>query len=243
VTQAVLQDELNADDQRRWAERAVRAVNRGFPFVEFSNWPQCERWLPQAQTAAAWIERWDFGFEEGGRLLNNAAGYLHKRGRFAEVEPLYQRALAIWEQALGSDHPNVAQSLNNLAVLYKIQGRTAEAEPLYQRALAIWEHALGPDHPDVAASPRRRRQPPQLGRAVPRPRPLRQGRTALAARPGDPPHVAHSLNNLAGLYRDQDRFAEAEPLHQRALAIRERALDPNHPDVATSLNNLRHQPQ
>ena len=31
---------------------------------------------------------------------------------------------------------------------------------------------------------------------------------------------------------------EAEPLYQRALAIKEKALGPNHPDVATSLNNL-----
>jgi tetratricopeptide (TPR) repeat protein len=33
-------------------------------------------------------------------------------------------------------------------------------------------------------------------------------------------------------------IAEAVPLAQRALAIREKALGPEHPDVATSLNNL-----
>ena len=42
-----------------------------------------------------------------------------------------------------------------------------------------------------------------------------------------------SLNNLAGLYDDQGRYAEAEPLYKRALAIREKALGPDHPDVAT----------
>ena len=31
---------------------------------------------------------------------------------------------------------------------------------------------------------------------------------------------------------------DAEPLHQRALAICEKALGPEHPDVAMSLNNL-----
>jgi hypothetical protein len=36
--------------------------------------------------------------------------------------------------------------------------------------------------------------------------------------------VATSLNNLANVYRDTGRFAEAEPLYQRALWIRERAL-------------------
>ncbi len=35
----------------------------------------------------------------------------------------------------------------------------------------------------------------------------------------DHPDVAIDLNNLAGLYQVQGHFAEAEPLHQRALAI------------------------
>jgi tetratricopeptide (TPR) repeat protein len=59
------------------------------------------------------------------------------QGRYAEAEPLYQRSLAIREQALGAEHPDVAQSLNNLAELYRAQGRYAEAEPLYARSLAI----------------------------------------------------------------------------------------------------------
>jgi tetratricopeptide (TPR) repeat protein len=50
--------------------------------------------------------------------------------------------------------------------------------------------------------------------------------------------VATSLNNLALLYRDQGRYEEAEPRFQRALEIREKALGPEHPDVAQSLNNL-----
>ncbi len=41
-----------------------------------------------------------------------------------------------------------------------------------------------------------------------------------------------------GLYDDQGRYVEAEPLYQRSLAISEKALGPEHPDVATSLNNL-----
>ena len=34
------------------------------------------------------------------------------------------------------------------------------------------------------------------------------------------------------------QYPQAEPLNQRSLAIREKALGPDHPDVATSLNNL-----
>ena len=47
-----------------------------------------------------------------------------------------------------------------------------------------------------------------------------------------------SLNNLALLYGTQGHYAQAEPLYKRSLAIKEKALGPNHPDVAKILNNL-----
>ncbi len=49
--------------------------------------------------------------------------------------------------------------------------------------------------------------------------------------------VATSLNNLAVLYDAQGRYAEAEPLYKRALAILEKALGPEHPYVAQGLEN------
>jgi len=50
--------------------------------------------------------------------------------------------------------------------------------------------------------------------------------------------LATSLNNLALVYDEQGKYAEAEPLYKRALAILEKAFGPNHSSVATSLNNL-----
>ena len=47
-----------------------------------------------------------------------------------------------------------------------------------------------------------------------------------------------SLNNLAGLYREQEKFPYAEPLFRRALAISEKVYGPEHPNVATGLENL-----
>jgi tetratricopeptide (TPR) repeat protein len=46
------------------------------------------------------------------------------------------------------------------------------------------------------------------------------------------------LNNLAALYQRQERYADAEPLFKRALAIREKSLPRDHPDLGQSLNNL-----
>jgi tetratricopeptide (TPR) repeat protein/CHAT domain-containing protein len=50
--------------------------------------------------------------------------------------------------------------------------------------------------------------------------------------------VGASYNNLARLYQDQGRYAEAEPFYRRSLTIRERALGRQHSDVGVSLNNL-----
>ena len=46
-----------------------------------------------------------------------------------------------------------------------------------------------------------------------------------------------SLNNLAVLYGDQSKYHLAEPLYERALAIKEKAFGAQHPNVATSLEN------
>ncbi len=67
---------------------------------------------------------------------------LTPRGRYADAQPLYERALAIREMALGADHPDVATTLNNLALLYDDQGRYGEAEALYKRSLKIKEKTL-----------------------------------------------------------------------------------------------------
>ena len=46
------------------------------------------------------------------------------------------------------------------------------------------------------------------------------------------------MSFLARLYCAQGKYDEAVPLHERALAIREKALGPDHPDTGQSLNNL-----
>ena len=126
LVQIVLKQAMDHDAQRLWAERAVRAVNRAFPSVEFSTWTVCERLLFQAYACAKLIKQWGFGFLEAARLLNVAGLYLWERARYTDAEPLYKRALAIREKAHGPEHPDVATSLNNLASLYDNQGQYAK---------------------------------------------------------------------------------------------------------------------
>jgi hypothetical protein len=51
--------------------------------------------------------------------------------------------------------------------------------------------------------------------------------------------VATRLNDLAGLYEDQGRYAEAEPLYLRALVILLAKLGADHPNTQTVQQNFR----
>jgi len=43
--------------------------------------------------------------------------------------------------------------------------------------------------------------------------------------------VAASLNNIAVLLKTSGQFEEAEEMYNRSIAIKEKALGPNHPQV------------
>ena len=77
------------------------------------------------------------------RSLNNLADLYEGQGRYADAEPLYQRALAIREQAVGPNHPDVAASTNNLASLYQAERRSTDALPLVQKMIASGSAQLG----------------------------------------------------------------------------------------------------
>jgi tetratricopeptide (TPR) repeat protein len=49
----------------------------------------------------------------------------------------FERALAIREKTLGSEHPDVAKALDYLALLYRKTGRAEDASKLEERAKEI----------------------------------------------------------------------------------------------------------
>ena len=171
--------------------------------------------------------------------LNNLAELYRAQGRYAEAEPLYKRALAIREKALGPDHPDVATSLNNLAVLYQRPGPLRRGRAALQARLAIREKALGPDHPDVAISLNNLavlyRSQGRYAEAEPLyKRAWRSARRRSApTTPTSPP--------ASTTWRRCTRpgpVRRGRAALQARLAIDEKALGPDHPDVAISLNNL-----
>jgi tetratricopeptide (TPR) repeat protein len=145
--------------------------------------------------------------------LEKKVGALINAKKYSEAIPLKQLSLSILEHALGPDDPLVASSLSILASMYKKEGRYVDAEPLYQRSLAIFQKALGPDHLNLTAQ-------------------------AIAHVRGFTIVFASTLDNLAQVYLFQGRYADAEPLFKRSLAIREKVLGSDHPNVAISLSDL-----
>jgi tetratricopeptide (TPR) repeat protein len=136
-----------------------------------------------------------------GRLLSCARfpGYARE-----EAEACLRRALALREQALGKEHPEVARNLLHLATLYSHPQHgfrvaepesaiAAQVEPLLQRALAIIEGAAE----------------------------------------SDPKRLLQVLGQLTGTYAGQGRDAEVERLLLRMLTHRQQLHGPEHPSVVS----------
>jgi tetratricopeptide (TPR) repeat protein len=179
--------------------------------------------------------------DEGAAELCSEFGYhLRMIGDYAGARTYFERALAISEKVLGSDHPDTAGNFNNLGVILQALGDYTGARSYLEQALAIWEQVLGSEHPDTARSLN------NLGFLLNTIGDYAGARSyyerALAIREQvlgpTHPDTALSLNNLGFLLQTMGDYEEARPYYEQALAIREQVLGPKHPDTATSLNNL-----
>jgi tetratricopeptide (TPR) repeat protein len=109
-----------------------------------------ERWWKLAEVERSRLSD-PTGLREA-QSLNTRANLHAKTGAYAEAAELYERALALDEEALGPEHPTVAVVLQNLARQRHEMGAVDEATALYLRVLDLRERVLGPDHPDVAGT-------------------------------------------------------------------------------------------
>ena len=166
------------------------------------------------------------------RLSSNLGVLYEAQGRYEEAEREHGRALSIWRDTLGDEHPYVAGAHNNLGILYEVQGRYEEAEHEHLRALAIWEETLGDDHPDVAGSHNNlgvvyRGQGHHAEAEREHMRALAIDEKALGR---DHPNVAAARHHLGVLYHLQARYPDAEREHgasARHLRERPRARSPS----------------
>lgn len=243
LVQVILREEMSRQEQQHRLTCLIHALNALFPSpsLEFSvgTWEASERLLPQVMACVSAIAD-DCQDQELAEILQKAAAYLVERDQFDQAEPLYQRALHLFEQCLGPEHPRVGALLEQWADLYRVQGQYVQAEALFKRASSLLEQALGSEHPDVLS--------PLYGLAVVY---LQQGKYIQAERLFQrvlhireqglgPEHldVAGTLASLGVLYQEQGNYEQAVVLSQRALRIFEQHWGPEQPALANLLNNL-----
>ena len=196
----------------------------------------------------------------------NLLGAAHLRqGKFNEAEGDFRRMLTIYEKRLGPEHEYTAAALNSLALVLEQLGDYKGAETLLRRASPSWTGSSArttPTRPTTlsnlcaacstarASSPARARTDQEARGARRRrgaARPVRRSRDPAPRGAGDPPEdararsspvTANSMSNLGRVLDLQGKYAEAEKMYREALAVREKALGRDHPDIATNLNNL-----
>jgi tetratricopeptide (TPR) repeat protein len=169
--------------------------------------------------------------------LNSLAFMYYVWGiRYDEAEKLFERALPIFDQAIGMDHPKTSHCLSNLALLYATQGKYSEAENLLLRVQAIRDKSLGPTHLDTARSLQnlawlyieqgKQEKYEQAKRLLEQSLEIREYLLG-----SEHPQTAISLHHLALLCDAQEKYGEADQLYQRVLAIRRKMMGRDNPRV------------
>lgn len=100
--------------------------------------------LPVAEGLAS-----GFPLEEAD-VANTLALVLVEKGDIDDAESAQRRAFKLRLDALGPDHPSLANSHHSLAVVLTAESRHAEAMREHLRAMEIWEKTVGPEHPNVS---------------------------------------------------------------------------------------------
>jgi tetratricopeptide (TPR) repeat protein len=162
-------------------------------------------------------------------LLDRLASYRQVAlAAYAQARSLFERALAMMEEALGPEHPDTAMYLDHLALLLSDQRDFAAARPFYERALPIYEKALGPEHPTTTVCLNNLAELLRVQGDYAAARPLHERVLAICEKSLGSEHrdTGRSLNNLALLLQAQGDLIGAQSLFERALAICEKTLGP-----------------
>ena len=168
------------------------------------------------------------------------ASYLGEMGatletlhRLEEANAARTRSLAVFEQNLGPDHPEVAEAINQLAGTLTAQGEPARSKELHERALSIRERAFGPDHYSVAVSLTNLGTTHlglgEVDRAV---AVLERAEAIMRAANREPHVYAVVLQSLGNALRLDRRLGEAVESYRRAFELSKETLGAEHPSTA-----------
>ena len=159
------------------------------------------------------------------------------RDRYEDAIGFYRRGLEILERELGSDHPRVARIAANIGSMLQEEGKNGAAIETFQKAEAIFARALSPDHPDaiklLANIAHAYENAGNYSAAVEN---YRHGLEIFEPKMPENPLTAVLYQGLATTYKNHGDLAEAMAAAERALAIREKVLGPEHDATGQTLN-------
>ncbi|HRI06980.1 MAG TPA: tetratricopeptide repeat protein [Nannocystaceae bacterium] len=195
--------------------------------------------LPPLDAAVARLEHLPLSTELAAVLNNRAAAHslLGQRDRVAAD---FERALAVYREVLGPEHPDIALLLSNVGNIRLLQGDLDGAEAAQKEALALKERLVSPDHPDVATVLTNLGSVYQRRGDADRALALFQRALAIRERALSPDHpsTANALGNVGEILNEMGQPAEGRDFLLRALAIREKAEGAEHPMVAALLSRV-----
>ncbi|CAF0776354.1 unnamed protein product [Adineta steineri] len=164
----------------------------------------------------------------------------YNQGEYQEALSSHEKALAIRQQSLPSNHPDLGSSYYNIGNVYERMSDYPKALSSHEKALAIRQQSLPSNHPDLGSSYN------NIGSVYERmsdyPKALSNYEKALAIRqqslPSNHPDLGSSYYNIGNVYDSMGDYPKALSSHEKALAIRQQSLPSDHPDLGASYNNI-----
>lgn len=168
--------------------------------------------------------------------LRNLGALYREQRKYADAQKCYEQAVAISEKA--GNQAELATSLNELGLLFAKERKHTLAAPLIEKAVQITEQVSGATSTGLATVLANLAEV----RAVLGKLNIAEGlyKRALDIRrsANDDQTVASLENRLAGVYREQGKFEDAEPLLKDSLALVERAKPRNIGNEIAAMNSL-----
>ena len=164
----------------------------------------------------------------------------NQSGNYNRAEALLIKAVAISENVLESNHPDIGRNYSTLGIVYGYLGKYKQAAQLLENALQSDLKNFGKDHPEVAVKQSNLALAYQnLGRYEQAAQLLENALQSDLKNFGkDHPSVARSQSNLAIVYRKLGRYEQAAQLLENALQSDLKNFGNHHPTVAIRQSNL-----
>ncbi len=174
------------------------------------------------------------------RLLFSIGRAFHGLGLFQDGRPFLEEAVAIREDLLADNDPDLAFTNNVFGMTLFQLGEIPEARQHYERAIDVWRNAYGEEHQNVATALNNLGNTYWATGEYDEALPIMRMSLAIREKVRGPDHldVAQSLNNLGALAATNGNFAESAEYFERALVIREKHLPPDHPDISQTIYNI-----